>query len=120
MKVFMPSSSEEGRYCSWLHSTRMTMLIVTSEALFSDSHPEYTEDDSIVGDAPKSPEPEKAPQETQAVDKSDAPTEAMISQDILQKFFVFAVVMAVVVFIVKRTTRTKRTGRYDAISQADR
>jgi hypothetical protein len=97
----------------------MTLLIVTSE-LYSDSHPEYTEDDSIVGDAPKATEPEKAPQKTQAVDDSDVPTDAMISQDFLQKFFVFAVVMAVVVFVVKRTTRTKKTGRYDVVSQTDR
>lgn len=77
----MPSSDEEGRYCSWVHS-RECLADLASEPLFSDSHPQYIGDAEDMGpEEVISPEGDTPLKDIPAAADVNAPAEAIMSQD---------------------------------------
>jgi hypothetical protein len=76
------------------------------EPIYSDSHPEYVEEGEPPVEETISPEGDTPLQDTPAAADVNAPAEALISQDYVQKALFFMVILGVVAFIVRRRRRT--------------
>jgi len=89
------------------HCTRTMTEKVFIDSSYSTAHPEYVDDDD-VGDKvdTKLPPPEneiEAPaKEIPAAGEVSAPAEALITQEYMQKAVFFLLIMAVVMYIVRR------------------
>jgi hypothetical protein len=84
--------------------------------IYSTSHPEYVDDDDDEMTDTKVPSPENEietpAKEVPAAEEVSAPAEALITQAYLQKAVFFLLIMAVVLYLVRR-----RRGAYQKVDE---
>ena len=83
------------------------MLTSMLESIYSDSNTELFEAEDPM-DKDVSPEGDTPLEDTPAAADVNAPAEAIISQDYVQKSVIFMFIIAVVIFFIRRRRQTQR------------